>query len=138
MSRRTVKVAVIGSGLAGLTAAYLLSITKSEKGDVIFEVHLFEKVLYARLTFPDISTYPMQLQALAFGIDAYSVSVPVPGEMDGSKHKPEWRIDVPMRSFQGGTFRHISSAAIIIAIKRSWIWCSNFVSRLLSSVDCSL
>lgn len=37
------KVAVIGSGLAGLTAAY--RIARAEKlGDVAFEVHLFEKV----------------------------------------------------------------------------------------------
>lgn len=40
---RTVKVAVVGSGLAGLTAAYLLSNAPSSS-DVEFEVHLFEKV----------------------------------------------------------------------------------------------
>lgn len=40
---RSVKVAIVGSGLAGLTAAYLLSHTHSA-GDVEFEVHLFEKV----------------------------------------------------------------------------------------------
>ena len=40
---RTVKVAVIGSGLAGLTAAYRLS-KSSCLDDVEFEVHLFEKV----------------------------------------------------------------------------------------------
>lgn len=38
----TVKVAVIGSGLAGLTAAYLLTKGQTE-GDKKFEVHLFEK-----------------------------------------------------------------------------------------------
>jgi hypothetical protein len=40
---RTVKVAVIGSGLAGLTAAYLLAQSSSE-AEVEFEVHVFEKV----------------------------------------------------------------------------------------------
>jgi flavin-dependent dehydrogenase len=45
---RTVKVAVVGSGLAGLTAAHLLSTQKTEPDtdgeDLKFEVHLFEKV----------------------------------------------------------------------------------------------
>jgi NADPH-dependent glutamate synthase beta subunit-like oxidoreductase len=47
---RRVKVAIIGSGLAGLTAAYLLS-TLRERADVRYEdvpleheVHIFEKV----------------------------------------------------------------------------------------------
>jgi protoporphyrinogen oxidase len=40
---RTVKVAVVGSGLAGLTAAYLLT-KPSEQNEVQFDVHLFEKV----------------------------------------------------------------------------------------------
>lgn len=40
---RTVKVAVVGSGLAGLTAAHLLT-KPSEDDDIKFEVHIFEKV----------------------------------------------------------------------------------------------
>lgn len=40
---RTVKVAVVGSGLAGLTAAYLLT-KPSEDDEMKFEVHIFEKV----------------------------------------------------------------------------------------------
>lgn len=40
---RTVKVAVVGSGLAGLTAAYRLARTPCVDG-VEFEVHVFEKV----------------------------------------------------------------------------------------------
>jgi 2-polyprenyl-6-methoxyphenol hydroxylase-like FAD-dependent oxidoreductase len=41
---RTVKVAIVGSGLAGLTSAYTLS-KQSENGrGVHFDVHLFEKV----------------------------------------------------------------------------------------------
>lgn len=47
---RRVKVAVVGSGLAGLTAAYLLSTVRQRAdirhngGPVDYEVHVFEKV----------------------------------------------------------------------------------------------
>ncbi|KAJ7785717.1 hypothetical protein B0H16DRAFT_2662 [Mycena metata] len=76
---RTAKVAVVGSGLAGLTAAYLLA---SHSDDVEFEVHLFEK-------------------ASTIGMDSSSVSV---------RHADqEWRIDVPMRSFQGGYYPRLIS-----------------------------
>ncbi|EIN13202.1 hypothetical protein PUNSTDRAFT_94195, partial [Punctularia strigosozonata HHB-11173 SS5] len=78
---RTVKVAVIGSGLAGLTAAYMLS-TEPPQGGVKFEVHLFE-------------------QSSTLGMDAHSVSIPTGG------HGHESRIDVPMRSFQGGYYRRL-------------------------------
>jgi flavin-dependent dehydrogenase len=54
---RVAKVAVVGSGLAGLTAAYLLS-TLPQRGDirhngrpVEYEVHVFEKVC-ARFPLP--------------------------------------------------------------------------------------
>ncbi|KAI0321005.1 splicing factor, Prp19-binding domain-containing protein [Amylostereum chailletii] len=84
---RTVKVAVIGSGLAGLTTAYLLS-TLRTRTDVAFadgervdfEVHLFEK-------------------ASELGMDSHSISLTLPGAPQA-----EWRVDVPMRSFQGGYY----------------------------------
>ncbi|KDQ30290.1 hypothetical protein PLEOSDRAFT_1111236 [Pleurotus ostreatus PC15] len=76
--KKTVKVAVVGSGLAGLTAAYLLSHTDREE-NVEFEVHLFEKMN-------------------TFGMDASSISLPIPGTQD------DWRVDVPMRSFLGGAY----------------------------------
>jgi len=53
---RTVKVAIVGSGLAGLTAAYLFN-GHHHTGDVHFDVHLFEKVCVHRpsvLLFIDI------------------------------------------------------------------------------------
>jgi ribulose 1,5-bisphosphate synthetase/thiazole synthase len=45
---RVVKVAVVGSGLAGLTAAYLLGLPH-DRDDVEIEVHLFERVWYISL-----------------------------------------------------------------------------------------
>ncbi|TFK40924.1 splicing factor, Prp19-binding domain-containing protein [Crucibulum laeve] len=78
-----VKVAVIGSGLAGLTASYLLT-RQHDKNALQFEVHLFEK-------------------ASSIGMDSSSVSLPVP------KFEKEWRVDVPMRSFQGGYYRQLIS-----------------------------
>ncbi|KAI0063114.1 hypothetical protein BV25DRAFT_1824661 [Artomyces pyxidatus] len=83
--RRIEKVAVVGSGLAGLTAAYLLSHAHKradvafEEGPVEFEVHIFEK-------------------AESLGMDSHSVSLSLPGRVE------EWRVDVPMRSFQGGYY----------------------------------
>ncbi|KAL4243908.1 Zeta Carotene Desaturase and Related Oxidoreductase [Abortiporus biennis] len=76
--KRVVKVAVVGSGLAGLTAAYRLSTTAEDEG-VEFEVHLFEK-------------------AKSLGMDSHSISLPIPG------YEGEYRVDVPMRSFQGGYY----------------------------------
>ncbi|KAI5832809.1 hypothetical protein K523DRAFT_297471 [Schizophyllum commune Tattone D] len=78
---RTVKVAIIGSGLAGLTAAHLLARPAENERDVHFEVHIIEK-------------------ANALGMDASSVSVRVPG----TKEEKDIRVNVPMRSFQGGHY----------------------------------
>ncbi|KAI9008951.1 hypothetical protein CLU79DRAFT_775987 [Phycomyces nitens] len=75
---RTVKVAVIGSGLAGLSAAYMLTKTTPSK-DVRFQVHLFEK-------------------NTGLGMDAASISV---GKDE------QFRIDVPMRSFMSGYYSHL-------------------------------
>jgi flavin-dependent dehydrogenase len=47
---RTVKLAVVGTGLAGLTAAHLLKRPLALEGasaDVEFEVHVFEKVRFS-------------------------------------------------------------------------------------------
>ncbi|KAF6766436.1 splicing factor, Prp19-binding domain-containing protein [Ephemerocybe angulata] len=84
-TERTVKVAIVGSGLAGLTAGYLLTEpVESEKGKERghIEVHLFEK-------------------SPTLGMDAASVSIPV------AKSAGDWRIDVPMRSFQGGYYPNV-------------------------------
>ncbi|THU93781.1 hypothetical protein K435DRAFT_829418 [Dendrothele bispora CBS 962.96] len=76
------------AGLAGLTAAHLLS--DSINRDVLFDVHLFEK---ARL----------HTQTSTVGMDSSSISLPNPG------NKQEWRVDVPMRSFQGGYYKKVIS-----------------------------
>lgn len=49
-TKRTVKVAIIGSGLAGITAAFLLLSANHESSDVEFEVHIFEKVCNGKLS----------------------------------------------------------------------------------------
>ncbi|KAF9456813.1 hypothetical protein BDZ94DRAFT_1274779 [Collybia nuda] len=83
---RKVKVAVVGSGLAGLTAAYLLTnpTDDTEDNNVTFDLHLFEK-------------------ASMLGMDSSSVSLPVAGQ------DKSWRVDVPMRSFQGGYYPQLIS-----------------------------
>ncbi|KAF8633938.1 hypothetical protein AX15_001122 [Amanita polypyramis BW_CC] len=81
MTGRIVKVAVIGSGLTGLTAAYLLT-NPLEKGDTVFEVHLYEK-------------------ESKIGMDSSSIDIAAGDKV--------WRIDVPMRSFQGGYYPQLIS-----------------------------
>ncbi|KAF8807643.1 hypothetical protein BYT27DRAFT_7223445 [Phlegmacium glaucopus] len=69
----------------GLTAAHLLE--RPLEGtfeDVEFEVHVFEK-------------------APSIGMDCSSISLTAPGLRE------DWRIDVPMRSFQGGYYSHLIS-----------------------------
>ncbi|KDR85242.1 hypothetical protein GALMADRAFT_340113 [Galerina marginata CBS 339.88] len=80
---RTVKVAIVGTGLAGLTAAHLLTKPSSDE-EVKFELHLFEKA-------PEI------------GMDSSSIS------LGNASLKQDWRIDVPMRSFQGGYYTNLIS-----------------------------
>ncbi len=53
---RTVKVAVIGSGLAGLTAAHLLCLPCHDDA-VEFEVHLFEKVCISQPEYEATTTF---------------------------------------------------------------------------------
>ncbi|KAG9104150.1 hypothetical protein FRC06_005042 [Ceratobasidium sp. 370] len=82
--RRVVKVAVIGSGLAGLSAAYLLARSRSQGSDVEFDIHIFEK-------------------SPVLGMDAESLTVRVPSP-SGQEKDAEIRVDVPMRSIQGGPY----------------------------------
>ncbi|KAK0232813.1 splicing factor, Prp19-binding domain-containing protein [Armillaria fumosa] len=96
---RTVKVAVIGSGLAGLTAAYLLT-KDPQHEDVSFDVHLFEKACTTTTSHAhEILTITLQTSTL--GMDSSSISLPLPGQ------EQDWRVDVPMRSFQGGYYKQL-------------------------------
>lgn len=79
-------VAVIGSGLAGLTAAHLLA--EQQEGDEEVEVHIFEK-------------------SKTIGMD--SASIDVVGR-DGKAY----RVDSPMRAVQGGERAVHSSYSIIL------------------------
>ncbi|KAH7345149.1 hypothetical protein B0J17DRAFT_30410 [Rhizoctonia solani] len=83
-TKRTIRIAVVGSGLAGLTSAYLLSKFQPRPADVEFDIHIFEK-------------------SSVLGMDSESLTVKVPGGLEGEKEK-EIRVDVPMRSIQGGPY----------------------------------
>ncbi|GAB1519274.1 hypothetical protein RhiTH_002340 [Rhizoctonia solani] len=83
-TKRTIKVAVVGSGLAGLTSAYLLAKFQPRPADTEFEIHIFEK-------------------SSVLGMDAQSLTVKVRADSDNAKDE-EIRIDVPMRSIQGGPY----------------------------------
>ncbi|KAK0208047.1 splicing factor, Prp19-binding domain-containing protein [Desarmillaria ectypa] len=96
---RTVKVAIIGSGLAGLTAAYLLTEHPQDE-DVYFDVHLFEKACTS--TAWHTST---------LGMDSSSISLPLPGQ------DQDWRVDVPMRSFQGGYYKQLMALYKRLGVK---------------------
>ncbi|GAA5909320.1 hypothetical protein JCM8208_005643 [Rhodotorula glutinis] len=77
------RVAVIGTGLAGLSTAYLLKQARSTRTDgsaVDFDVHLFER-------------------SDALGMDTASLSIKGSG---GS-----YRVDVPMRSINGGSHSRV-------------------------------
>ncbi|PPQ67386.1 hypothetical protein CVT25_005965 [Psilocybe cyanescens] len=86
-SGRTVKVAVIGTGLAGLTAAYLLA--KACEGDQV------------------------NFEAPTVGMDSASISL---ASYDSSS-EDEWRVDVPMRSFQGGYYKNMIALYQSIGVK---------------------
>ncbi|KAJ3576282.1 hypothetical protein NP233_g529 [Leucocoprinus birnbaumii] len=88
---RNVKVAIVGSGLSGLTAAWLLA-RPLKNQDVNFEVHLFEK-------------------ADSLGMDAASTS------LNSSELDKQWRIDVPMRAFQGGYYPQLISMYKTIGVR---------------------
>ncbi len=108
-SKRTIKVAIIGSGLAGLTAAHRLSTANFADKDVELEVHLFEKVCVF------VSCHPANrphivTQSDSLGMDAHSINIPLPDK----DPTVVFRVDVPMRSFLGGTVRASQSADCIL------------------------
>ena len=96
-----VRVAVIGSGLAGLATAYYLAQTPPDKGRCV-HVDLFERQ-------PKL------------GMDAESISV----ERDGK----EVRVDVPMRSFSEGKRIGLTQVIIRSSLHCTARWASSFARR---------
>ncbi|KAJ8101722.1 hypothetical protein POJ06DRAFT_247701 [Lipomyces tetrasporus] len=80
-SARVVKVAVVGTGLAGLVSAYYLATASNAR--VQYSVHLFD-------------------ESSTIGFDSSSVTAT---DADGVSR----RIDVPMRSFAGGYYSRVVS-----------------------------
>ncbi|KAH8914066.1 hypothetical protein BT69DRAFT_1343627 [Atractiella rhizophila] len=78
MSKKVVRVGIIGSGLSGLVAANLLNFyNKQDDEQVEYDVHLFER-------------------ASTLGMDANSHTITAPSGAP-------FRVDSPMRAMQGGT-----------------------------------
>lgn len=79
-SRRTVKVAIVGSGLAGLTAAQLLT-SANEHADAngttspIFDVHLFEKVCIPMGNFERTTAYFVSMSLSLLRVERLRVLV---------------------------------------------------------------
>ncbi|KAF9432881.1 hypothetical protein BGZ76_010190 [Entomortierella beljakovae] len=89
---RKLRIAVVGSGLAGLTVAHILSSLHSDDGhgDEGIEVELFEKAHKLGMDAASLSvTCPCQKCAIAAGRD----------NGDPNHEHVEGRMDVPMRSF---------------------------------------
>lgn len=96
-----VRVAVVGSGLAGLATAYYLAQTPPDKGRCI-HVDLFERQ-------PKL------------GMDADSISVERGGQ--------EVRVDVPMRSFSEGWLQSLIQAITPSSLRCTAPWASSFARR---------
>ncbi|ORY88053.1 hypothetical protein BCR35DRAFT_324390, partial [Leucosporidium creatinivorum] len=97
MSKETVRVAVVGTGLAGLVTGYLLQTLQLHTKDGLplhFHVELFEK-------------------SAGLGMDSSSISV----EAEGGS----FRLDTPMRSINGGSHSSVQGLYkhLDIALRRS-------------------
>lgn len=80
---RPIRIAVIGSGLTGLSASYYLAASSSAQQ---LDVHLFEK-------------------GEKIGLDGSSIDVSEAGDLGRDhRNKRNVRIDVPMRSLNGGAY----------------------------------
>ncbi|KAL7414183.1 hypothetical protein BDY24DRAFT_414404 [Mrakia frigida] len=111
-TRRPLKVAIIGTGLAGLTAGHLLEREASRRG-VELEVHLFEKSSSLGFHSSSITIPPSSSPS------SDSLSYDDDGILAKKASKP-WIVDVPMRSFQGGYYPHLLALykSLFIPIKR--------------------
>ncbi|KAI8812233.1 hypothetical protein BJ742DRAFT_793421 [Cladochytrium replicatum] len=84
-------VAVIGSGLAGLSVSYMLSTITNDANENAFDVHIYEK-------------------AASVGMDAASIELPAVGS----------RMDVPMRSFFPSYYPLMTALYDHLSIPYAW------------------
>jgi hypothetical protein len=93
------KVAIVGSGMAGLATAYLLHRDAKQR----YAVTVFEEVTFAyMLSYTSITEYRIQSSTLS--LDSASVSIASSSSPTGFD-----RIDLPMRAFAGGYYSKLKA-----------------------------
>lgn len=105
-SEKKIRVAVIGSGLAGLTAAYLLARDTAKR----YSVEIFEMVCDQFHSFSVdsvVRTDTPLIQGPSPSLDAASMTVSLTDADSGKLNTS--RLDVPMRAFAGGFYKNLIS-----------------------------
>lgn len=93
------KVAIIGSGMAGLVTAYLLRNDTSGR----FDVEIFERVGGALCHCQTNSNKRWAIQQDKVSLDSASLTLPTEYRIHSEKH----RVDLPMRAFADGYYTYL-------------------------------